>query len=168
MSLLAEDPRSIFLGQCLLYPGHILYGTLNHIPKERRIEFPVAEEMQMGASIGLALSGLLPVSVFPRMDFLLRAMDQLVNHLDKIEAMSCGQYRPKVIIRTMVGSIHPMDPGPQHSQDHTEALRLLLTHIDVVRLEQAAQIVPAYQEALASPRSTILVEAPTRREGYEE
>ena len=154
--------------QSVAYSGHIMSTTLEGVPREKLLEFPVAEELQLSASIGLALEGFLPVSIFPRIDFLMRCMDSLVNHLDKITWMSRGQFQPKVIIRTMVGSIRPLHPGPQHSQDYTSALRLMLTNVDVVRLTRAEEIVPAYESALASERSTILVEAPPKREGYEE
>jgi len=92
------------------------------------------------------------------MDFLILALNQLVNHLDKFEAMSRGDFRPKVIIRTAIGAKSPLDAGPQHTQDHTEALRHLLTNVDVVKLEEAEQIVPAYKRAYHSERSTILIE----------
>ena len=158
MELLAQDERVIFLGQNVLYTGGPTYETLQSVPDERKIELPVAEELQLGMSIGLALEGYIPVSIFPRMDFLMRAMDQLVNHLDKIEEMSAGRFRPKVIIRTMIGARYPLNPGAQHSQDHTTMLYNVLTNIKVVKLVFLDEIVNAYQEALESKQSTILVE----------
>lgn len=168
MSMLAQNKDVVFLGQCVKYPGHIMYGTLEHIPDDRKIELPVFEDTQIGMGIGLALEGFIPVSIFPRMDFLIIAANQLVNHLDKIEDMSRGQFKPKVIIRTMVGSITPMYPGPQHCQDHTDALLCMLPSIDIVKLTEADEILPAYRKALKSERSTILIEAPPKREGYED
>jgi len=158
MTLLAEDKRVIFLGQSVRYPGHVMYGTLENVPLARKIELPVFEDTQLGISTGLALEGYIPVSIFPRMDFLIIAMDQLVNHLDKIEQMSCGQFKPKVIIRTMVGSTSQLNPGPQHCQDHTEALKSLLTNIDVVKLLDPENIVSAYRNALHNLRSSIIIE----------
>jgi len=158
MEMLATDKRVIFLGQSIRYPGHVMYGTLENIPMSRKIELPVFEDTQMGTCIGLSLEGYIPVSIYPRMDFLIIAVNQLVNHLDKIEEMSCGQFKPKVIIRTMVGSKVPLDGGPQHTQDHTEALRRLLTNVDVYKLAESKSVVLAYRKALASARSTILVE----------
>ena len=168
MTMLGELPNSIFVGQSVAYPGHLMTQTLEGIPKGKLLEFPVAEDLQLGCCLGLALEGYLPVSLYPRMDFLILALNQLVNHLDKFEQMSGGQFKPKVLIRTMPGSTFPLYPGPQHCQDHTEALKLMLTNVDVVRLETAEQIAPAYRMALERERSTILVEAPPKREGYEE
>ena len=75
MTFLAEDERTVFLGQAVSAPGTAMYGTLEGVDIKKRIEFPVAEEFQMGVSIGLALTGLVPVSVFPRWNFLLLAVN---------------------------------------------------------------------------------------------
>jgi pyruvate/2-oxoglutarate/acetoin dehydrogenase E1 component len=121
MLMLAEQPNAVFVGQGVRYGGVATYRDLEGVPDKQRIEFPVAEELQLGCCIGLSLQGYLPICIFPRMDFMLRAADQLVNHLDKLAAMSCGQFVPKVIIRTRVGSKTPLDAGPQHTNDHTDA-----------------------------------------------
>jgi len=158
MTMLGEDSRTIFLGQCVRYPGHALFGTLVNVPMEKRIELPIMEDAQMGMSIGLALEGYIPITIFPRMDFLLLAVNQLVNHLDKIKEMSEGQYRPKVIVRTMVGSKVPMNPGPQHSGDYTEAIRRLVANIEVHKLEKARDILPTYRRILEGDKSMIVIE----------
>lgn len=158
MNMLARDKRVIFLGQSVRYPGHIMYGTLENIPARRKVELPVFEDTQLGISTGLALEGYIPVSIFPRMDFLIIAANQLVNHLDKIEEMSCGQFKPKVIIRTMVGSTKPLYPGPQHCSDYTNVLKSFLTNVDVMKLTEAKDIVPAYEKALKNDKPTILIE----------
>ncbi|MCS7008832.1 MAG: hypothetical protein NZL93_02710, partial [Chthoniobacterales bacterium] len=100
MEWLAQDPRVLFIGQAVEVPGTAMSNTVKDIPTIRRIELPVAEEMQMGMTIGLALQGFVPVSIYPRWNFLLLAVNQLINHLDKISIMSNGGYRPKAIIRT--------------------------------------------------------------------
>ncbi len=160
MELVAAHPKSIFIGQNLIYGGTSMFWTLQNIPKEKRVELPVFEEVQMGMSLGMALEGFIVVSVYPRMDFLICATNQLINHLDKAHEMSDGQFKPVVIIRTAVGSTRPLMPGPQHSQDHTEAFKSMCKHINVVKLERAEQIVPEYKKALEADRPTILVEIP--------
>jgi len=159
MNLLSKDERTIFIGQNVIYPGAItMHEALKDIPISKKIELPVVEDMQMGISIGLSLEGFIPVSIFPRMDFLIIATNQLVNHLDKIEEMSQGQFKPKVIIRTCIGGKNPLNPGPQHCQDHTEALRALVKNINIVKLIEAEEIVPAYKQALESEKSSIIIE----------
>lgn len=159
MLLLASEPNSIFLGQNVCYDGNVMYDHLEGIPESQRIEFPVAEELQLGVSIGLALQGYLPVSIYPRFDFLILATNQLVNHLDKLQFMSKGQFNPKVIIRTKVGTKKPIDAGPQHTQDHTEAYKLMLTNVNVFKITEMSQIMKIYREALESDKSSLIVEA---------
>ena len=120
----------------------------------------MAEEMQMGITLGLALNGDIPVSIFPRWNFLLLGMNQLVNHLDRMRHISNNGYKPKVIIRTSIGSERPLHPQFQHVGDFTDAFSLMLENIDVVRLEQPDQIFPAYQNAYKrlDEKSTLVVE----------
>lgn len=148
MSLLAEHPKTVFVGQGVRYDGQRMHASFQGVPMEKRIEFPVAEDFQMGFCTGLALEGYIPICVYPRMDFLLLALNQLVNHLDKIDG-----FRPKVIIRVAVGSEKPLNPGPQHTQDHTEALRLMLKNIPVVEFEPGV-----YERALRKTSPVVVVE----------
>lgn len=160
MTMLASDARVLFLGQAVAYPGTAMSGTLSGVAKEKLLELPVDEEMQMGMTNGLALAGRVPVSIFPRWNFLILAMNQLVNHLDKFSLMSNGGYRPKAIIRTGIGSERPLHPQHQHVGDFTDALRSMCCTIEVIRLEEPEEIFPAYEHALRRDdgRSTLLVE----------
>lgn len=160
MEMLAGDKRTYFIGQAVACPGTAMTNTVKNVPRDKLLELPVAEEMQMGMSIGLALAGHVPVSFFPRWNFLLLAVNQLVNHLDKMSAISNGGYQPKVIIRTGIGSVRPMHPQFQHIGDYTEAFRLMCPNIEVIRLEEPEDIFPAYKKALEREdgKSTILVE----------
>ena len=160
MKMLGEDDY-VVMGQSVKWKGTGLFHTLDGaFPMENRIELPVFEDTQMGMSIGMALAGEKVLSVYPRWDFLIIALNQLVNHLDKFEVMSDGQFKPKVIIRTGVGSVKPLFPGYQHCNDHTEAVSKMLTNVDVVKLNKASDVLPAYKKAMESERSTILVEMP--------
>ena len=117
MNYLAKKKDTIFLGQSVKYSGNAIFNTLVGVPDKKKIETPVFEDVQMGISTGLAIAGFVPISCYPRFDFLILAMNQMVNHLDKIRLMSRGEMRPKVIIRTSIGSKKPLDGGPQHTQD---------------------------------------------------
>ncbi len=158
MAMLGQNERTIFLGQSIRYPGHVMFNTLADVPMGKRIELPIAEDMQMGMSIGLALEGFIPITLYPRIDFLILALNQLVNHLNLIEEMSEGQYKPKVIVRTMVGGKEPMNPGPQHCQDHTEGIKLLVPNIVVEKIVSATDVAFSYRRALERGKSTVLVE----------
>ena len=88
MNYLSENKKTVFIGQAVEVPGTAMSNTLKEIDKKKLLELPVAEEMQMGITTGLALDGNIPVSIFPRWNFLLLAMNQLINHLDKVNIMS--------------------------------------------------------------------------------
>lgn len=159
MTLLADDPRTIFMGQAVAYPGTAMFKTLGGVPKHKLLELPVAEDMQMGMAIGMSLSGHIPICIYPRVNFLLLAINQLVLHLDKLPVYSKGGYRPSVIIRTAIASADPLDPGPQHLGNFTRALHDMLGIVGVLELTHANEIVPAYLGAIEDhPRSTILIE----------
>lgn len=160
MDLLAAHPKTVFIGQNMVFGGTSMFWTLKNVPLEKRVELPVFEEVQMGMSLGMALEGYIPITVYPRMDFLICATNQLVNHLDKAQEMSDGQFKPVVIIRTAVGSTSPLMPGPQHCQDHTDAFKLMCKNVNIVKLERADQIVPEYKKALEADRPTMLIEIP--------
>ena len=158
MRWLAEDPRTMFVGQSVRYDGAAIYASFDGIPMEQRLEMPVIEDFQLGFCIGLALIGKIPICVYPRLDFMLLAMNQLVNHLDRFCEM--GDYRPKVIVRTRIGAKTPLDAGPQHTGDYTQALSLMLRNVHVVKLTEPNEVMPAYQRALYAAESTLLIEAP--------
>lgn len=161
MEWLASHEMTVFLGQSVRDGGTGMHSTLKDINVHQRIELPVFEDTQMGLSIGWALRGFVPVSVFPRWNFLLLATNQIVNHLDCLKEMSNGEYQPKVIIRTAVGSEIPLHPGPQHSgRRFIHGFRRMLRNTDVIELDRPEDIFPAYQHAYerTDGKSTILSE----------
>ena len=158
MTWLGQQERTIFLGQGVGNPGTGMSASLKDVPLEKRIEMPVAEEMQVGMSIGMSLQGFIPICIIPRWNFALRAADQIINHLDRLPLYSGGGYLPKVIIRVAVPSSNPFDPGPQHDADFTEAFKLMLRTVDVFTLPSVNSVGLGYRMAFENSRSTILVE----------
>lgn len=159
MTVMGQDPRTVFIGYNVGYGG-LANGTLKNVPKERRIETPVAENLMMGMAIGMALNGHKPVVYYERFDFILNAADAIVNHLDKIRLMSGGEYSPNVIIRVLVGGTQsPLFTGPTHTQDFTEAFKKLV-NFPVVSLTCADQVYMAYAKAFEAlnQHSSMLVE----------
>ena len=147
MEWLGEKEDTIFLGQSVKYSGNAMYNTTKTISEDKLVELPVFEDVQMGMSMGMALEGFVPITSYPRFDFLICAVNQLVNHLDKITIISEGQFQPRVIIRTSIGSRIPLDAGEQHTQDHTQAFKNLLKRVDVVVLDEWHDIFPAFKHA---------------------
>jgi len=148
MTWLGKQSETIFLGQSISFPGNTMYKTLCDVVAEKKIELPVMEDCQLGMSIGLALAGKIPISIFPRLDFMMCCMNQLVNHLDKMDT--------RVIIRTGVGATKPLYPGRQHCGDYP--IEAMLQCVDVIRLSYEYEIIPSYQRAFKANRSTILIE----------
>ena len=161
MNFLSKKKNSIFIGQAVEVPGTAIFNTLKEINIKKRIELPVTEEMQMGITIGLMMEGFMPISVFPRWNFLLLAINQLVNHLDKIHIMNGKKaYKSRAIIRTSIGSQRPMHPQYQHIGDYTDPIKKMCKNINVVRLDSPKNIFREYKNAAerVDGKSTILVE----------
>ena len=80
--LLSKYPEVFVIGQGLWSPWYV-GNSMTDLDKEfgiqRVIDTPVSESACTGAAVGAALSGMKPIMVHPRMDFVLYAMDALVN-----------------------------------------------------------------------------------------
>ena len=158
MSNISNIKNSIFIGQSVIYSGNLIYKTLSHIPKNKKIELPVFEDVQMGMSIGLALEGFLPITCYPRFDFLLLGFNQMINHLDKIPLITEYRFQPKVIIRVMVGAKKPLDGGEQHTQDYSLYLKEHLKTIQVYQLFNSNDVMKCYNKAIKSKKSSLMIE----------
>ncbi len=161
MESLAQDPLVRFVGYGVKIGGRA-GGTLKKVPDSQLIEMPVAENLMVSFAIGLSLKGLRPVVFIERFDFILNALDAIVNHLDKIEALSHGEFRPAIILRIVVGNRQkPLFTGKTHTQDFSPALRSLVS-FPVIGLTDASQISREYNTAhdrmTKLSRSTALIE----------
>jgi pyruvate/2-oxoglutarate/acetoin dehydrogenase E1 component len=157
MELLASNKKTIFLGQSVTYPGSLIYQTLKSLPKKKKIELPVFEEVQMGISIGLALEGYIPVTCYPRFDFLILALNQLINHADKIDHLTNGDFKSRIIVRTLIGATKPLDAGPQHTQDYTAGLKKMLRFTKIIRLTKNSNIYSLYKNALTDKKNKVFL-----------
>ena len=160
MEWLAQQPQVMFVGQTVAGPGTFMFQTLRDCPKDRALEMPINESFQMQFTVGMALAGYVPVSVYPRQNFLLLAAGDMANMLDKLPAISGGKWPIKVIIRVATGPDAPVHPGHQHIGNYAEALRKLFHWINVVELDTAEQIFPAYVNALKREdgKPTLMIE----------
>ena len=160
MEWLAQQPKVQFIGQTVAGPGTFMFQTLRDCPKDRTLEMPINESFQMQFTIGMALAGYIPVSVYPRQNFLLLATGDMANMLDKIPDISEGKWPVKVIIRVATGPDAPVHPGHQHIGNYAQAFRNLFVHIDVVELNNAEDIFPTYKKALErnDGKSTLIIE----------
>ena len=112
----------------------------------------------MGMSLGMALNGMFPISCYPRFDFLLLAMNQLVNHADKIDYITKGQFSPGLIVRVLVGAKAPINGGAQHTQNYVKELKKIFKSIKVYDLTDEKKIFNSYKEAYNNKKINLIVE----------
>lgn len=98
-------------------------GLVEKFGPDRCFGTPLSEDAMTGMAIGAAMAGYRPVHVHIRMDFMLLAMNQLVNIAAKAHYMYDGQVRVPLVVRTMVG--RSWGQGAQHSQ----ALHSMFMHV---------------------------------------
>ena len=160
MDYLGKKKDTIFIGQAVVDPGTAMSNTLKDVKKTKLLELPVAEEMQMGMSLGLSMDNNVTISIFPRWNFLLLGINQLVNHIDKFKVMAGNRIKPKIIIRTSIGSQKPLHPQYQHIGDFSKSIQLMCKNLEVIKLSDPKKIFNSYKKAYERKdgKSTILVE----------
>jgi len=111
------DPSVIVMGLGVDDPKAILgttQGIAQRFGPDRIFDTPLSEDGMTGVAIGMALAGLRPIHVHTRMDFLLLAMNQLVNVAAKTHYMYGGQESVPLVVRAIIGK--SWGQGAQHSQ----------------------------------------------------
>lgn len=136
-------------------------GTLKEVPLTQKIETPVAENLMTGLAIGMSFEGYLPVVYFERHDFMMIAMDAIVNHVDKIERISHGEFKVPLIIRAVTADAGPFYSGVTHSQDFTDVLRASVS-FPVLDPQDGNEILQAFRTAVINQRPVIIVERKSR------
>lgn len=89
-------------------------GLLERFGPQRIFTTPLSEDAMTGLGVGAAMAGMRPVHVHIRMDFLMLAMNQLVNMAAKGRAMWGGQVSVPLTVRSIIG--RSWGQGAQHSQ----------------------------------------------------
>lgn len=153
------DEGAIFIGYNVA-KGDAM-GTLKEVSDEQKLETPVAENLMSGLAIGMSFEEFLPVLYFERHDFMMVAMDAIVNHIDKIERISHGEFKVPVIIRAVTADGGPFYSGITHSQDFTEVLKAAVT-FPVYDPKNGKEILEAFRNARDSKRPAIIVERKSR------
>ncbi len=114
---MARDASVIVFGLDVDDPKAIqgtVRGLLEKYGPERVFGTPLSEDAMSGTAVGMALAGLRPIHVHIRMDFLLLAMNQLVNVAAKSRYMYGGAVSVPLVVRAMIGK--SWGQGAQHSQ----------------------------------------------------
>lgn len=114
---MGRDPSVILFGLDVDDPKAIQGTTRGLVEKygsERVFGTPLSEDAMTGAAVGMALAGLRPIHVHIRMDFLMLAMNQLINVAAKTRYMYGGRAHLPMVVRAMIGK--SWGQGAQHSQ----------------------------------------------------
>jgi hypothetical protein len=153
------DAGAIFIGYNVARGDAM--GTLKEVPMEQKLETPVAENLMAGLAIGMSFEGFLPVIYFERHDFMLVAMDAIVNHIDKIERISHGEYQVPLIIRAIAADAGPFYSGITHSQDFTTLMKAAVS-FPVTDPVTGKDVLNAFRNARASNRPAMIMERKSR------
>jgi len=128
---LAKDKHVFVMGQGVDDPLGMFGTTLNLDKKygrDRVFDTPLSENALTGIAIGAALVGMRPVYMHNRPDFLLLAMDQIVNHAAKLSYMFGGKAKVPLVIMAVIGR------GWGSAAQHSQALHGLFMHIPGLKL----------------------------------
>lgn len=128
---LENDPATYLMGQGVDDPSG-MFGTTIGLQQrfglDRIFDTPLSENGLMGIAIGSAITGMRPIYLHNRPDFLLLAMDQIVNHASKWRYMFGGHGKVPIVVWTVIGR------GWGSAAQHSQALQGLFMHIPGLRL----------------------------------
>lgn len=153
MEVLAEDWFTIFIGYNVKYSS--AYGSLKNVSEDQKLETPLAENLMAGLAMGMSLEGYRPVLFFERHDFILNAIDAIVNTMDIIHVISDGEYNMPVIIKAVVGSVKPFYAGLTHTNDLSKSIRSMVS-FPVYTPITARQVLTVYKKAVIT-RSPMMI-----------
>lgn len=140
--------REVFaIGQGLWSPwyvGNSMTGLEKEFGRDRVLDTPVSEAACTGAALGAALCGYRPIVIHPRVDFMLLAVDQIVNQAAKWRHMLGGQSGPRLTIRGIVNR------GGEQGAQHSQALHSWFAHVPGLRVVMPATPTDARDLLIAS------------------
>jgi len=129
--LLERYPKVFAIGQGLWSPwyvGNSMTDLDKRFGRERIIDTPVSELACTGAAVGASLCGYRPIVIHPRMDFMVLAVDQIVNQAAKWSHMLGGQISPAVTVRAIINR------GGEQGAQHSQALHSWFAHVPGLRV----------------------------------
>jgi len=124
--LMTADPRVFLIGQGLWSPWYA-GGSLENLDREfsrqRVLDSPVSENAVTGMAVGAALAGMRPIVFHPRLDFLLLAMDPVINQAANWSYLFNGQASVPLVIRAVINR------GGEQGAQHSQALHAMFMHV---------------------------------------
>jgi len=133
--LLENDPRVFIFGQGLWspwYAGSSLKDIELDYGRDRVLDSPVSENATTGAAVGAAIAGMRPIVFHPRMDFMLLAVDPIVNQAANWFYMFGGQVNVPMVIRSVINR------GGEQGAQHSQALQAMFMHVPGLKVVMPA------------------------------
>ena len=124
--MIESDKRVFLIGQGVTSPWYVsstTVGLIDRFGSKRIIDTPVSENGITGVAVGAALTGMRPVLMHPRMDFMYYAMDQIANQASNWHYMFGGQASVPLTIWAIINR------GGEQAAQHSQALQAMFTHI---------------------------------------
>ncbi|TAN42100.1 MAG: alpha-ketoacid dehydrogenase subunit beta [Nitrospirae bacterium] len=128
---LEMDPNVFLIGEGIDDPGGVFgttVGLKEKFGKDRVMDSPIAENGMTGIAMGAAITGMRPVFIHMRVDFLPMCMDQIINHAAKWSYMTGGRVKVPLTIRAVIGR------GWGSAAQHSQSLQALFAHIPGLRV----------------------------------
>ena len=155
---LQRDPRVFLMGEDVgRYGGTyaVSKGLLEEFGEERVRDTPLSESAFVGAGIGAAMNGMLPIVEVMTCNFSLLALDQILNNAATLRHMSGGQFSIPLVIRMATGA------GRQLAAQHSHSFEGWYAHIPGIRVVTPATLEDArgmLWTALMDPDPVIMFE----------
>ncbi len=145
--LLNNYEEVFVLGQGLWSPWYVgdsMKDLDKKFGKKRIIDTPISENAVTGAAVGASLCGMKPIVVHPRMDFMLYAIDPIVNQSAKWSYMFGGQANAQLTIRSIINR------GGEQGAQHSQLLHSWFAHIPGLRVVMPFSVADARDLLIAS------------------
>ena len=156
---LAETPEVIVFGEDIAIPGGV-FGITRRLHKEfggdRVFDTPIAESAILGAALGAAQEGFRPIVEIMYSDFLLVALDQLVNQAANVRYLHSGRRSAPMVVRCQQGAT------PGSCAQHSQSLEALLAHIPGLKVGMSSNPHDAYamlRAAVQDPDPVVVIES---------
>ena len=124
--MMSSDESVFLIGQGVKSPwyvGNTAQGLLERFGPERVIDTPVSENAMTGAAVGAAIAGMKPIVVHPRTDFMLYAIDPIINEAANWHYMNGGKASVPVVIWGIINR------GGEQGAQHSQAIQAMFAHI---------------------------------------
>lgn len=148
--LMKNDKNVFLIGQGLWSPWYV-GDTMRDLDKkfgrDRVMDSPVSENAVTGIALGASLTKSRPIVIHPRMDFMILALDQIVNQAAKWRSMMGGNAYSNLTIRSIINR------GGEQGAQHSQSLHSWLAHIPGIVVAMPYSVQDAHDLLISSVRS---------------